>query len=595
VTAPVRPRSIDAQVDVETPEQVTFSYTLAGPGSRALAAMIDYAICFVAFLAVILLVGLLRAGSILPTASGAWAAAVLILAQFAIVWGYYVLFEGTNDGQTPGKRWLHLRVVQDGGFSVTFAASAIRNLARVIDLQPIVLYGVGLASIALSKNSKRVGDMIAGTIVVRERVARFQSDARNTAGAEARAPLQTHLTDDEFAVLARFADRKATLSAEHRERFAAQLAERFRPRAPGIGGSDAAFLAALQSHELLARQRGVAARSDTGAAREQHALIAAGSPKWTAFAKRLAEVQRIGLANLSERDVSEFVAQYREMSTDLARLQTATRGRDVESVFALSRLVAGAHNLVYRQRVLTATTVLDYLTGTVPREIRTSVRPILLAAALMFGPAAIAWVAVVRQPSVASEFIPPGMMERARQGVERAKKGEGYIPDPQLMRPVMASGIVANNVQVTFAAFAFGVTAGIGTVLLLVFNGVSFGGVLGLYQSKGILPLILAFVAPHSVLELGAICIAGGGGLLIAAGILLPGARTRREALVANGRRAINLIAGSTLFLVIAGTIEGFISPIPWWPIEWKAGVTVVTAVFFFGFIGLGRARGLEG
>jgi len=122
-------------------------------------------------------------------------------------------------------------------------------------------------------------------------------------------------------------------------------------------------------------------------------------------------------------------------------------------------------------------------------------------------------------------------------------------------------------------------------MLLLLFNGVSFGAALGLYQSKGILPLILAFVAPHSVLELGAICIAGGGGLLIGAGMLLPGPRTRRETLVANSQRAIRLIAGSTLFLVIAGTLEGFVSPIPWWPLSWKVAVTAVTAMFFFGFI----------
>src|SRR5204863_9498045 len=176
-------------------------------------------------------------------------------------------------------------------------------------------------------------------------------------------------------------------------------------------------------------------------------------------------------------------------------------------------------------------------------------------------PAAIAYTAVVRDPSVAPTFIPTGMLDRAEAGVERAKRGDGYIEDPQVFRPVMASSIIANNVQVTIAAFAFGVTAGIGTLLLLLFNGVSLGGVFGLYASKGILSLLLAFVAPHGVLELSAICIAGGGGLLLAAGMLMPGDRTRREALVENGRRAIKLIGGSTVLLVIAGTIEGLVSP----------------------------------
>jgi uncharacterized membrane protein SpoIIM required for sporulation/uncharacterized RDD family membrane protein YckC len=594
---PPRPRTLEASVDVETPEQVMFSYTLAGVGSRALAAFVDYLLCLLAFMGVVFLLvvlGLSGLGRLVGSASSAWAIAVLVIAQFMIVWGYYVLFEGLNDGQTPGKQWLRLRVVQDGGYSVTFGASAVRNLMRIVDLQPLFMYGVGLVSIVISKSGKRLGDILAGTIVVRERVTRVRvveghANAPPNAAKPERAPLHTLLTDEEFAVLSRFTDRRGTLDADRRNKLTAQLAARFRTRAPDLSGPDAAFLSALHDHETRARTRGVAARSDTGAAREQHALVAAGSARWSAFATTLANVQRRGLGALPEREVSAFVAEYREMTTDLARLQTATRGRDVDSVFALSRLVAAAHNIVYRRRPLTARAALDYLVVNVPREIRNSARPILLAALLLFGPAAISWTAVVLHPAAAAAFIPPGMIERASQGVERSKNDEGYIPDPQLLRPVMASRIVANNVQVTFAAFAFGITAGIGTLWLLVFNGVSLGGVMGLYQSKGILPLIVAFVAPHSVLELGAICIAGGAGLLIGAGILLPGARTRKEALVANGRRAIHLIAGSTMFLIIAGTIEGFISPIPWWPIAWKAGVTVVSAVFFFGFIMLGR------
>ncbi len=142
------------------------------------------------------------------------------------------------------------------------------------------------------------------------------------------------------------------------------------------------------------------------------------------------------------------------------------------------------------------------------------------------------------------------MLDRAEEGVRRARERKGYIPDPEIFRPTMASQIIANNVQVTFGAFAFGITAGIGTVLLLVMNGVSLGGVLGLYQSKGIVTLIIAFVAPHGVLELTAVCIAGGAGFLLAAALLLPGRRTRRRALVENGRRAIRLVAAATVLLL---------------------------------------------
>jgi uncharacterized membrane protein SpoIIM required for sporulation len=182
------------------------------------------------------------------------------------------------------------------------------------------------------------------------------------------------------------------------------------------------------------------------------------------------------------------------------------------------------------------------------------------------------------------------MLERADAGVERAREGEGYIDDPQLFRPVMASWIVANNVQVTFAAFAGGVTAGLLTAVLLVTNGVSIGSVMGLYVSKGIGLLLVAFVAPHGVLELFAICVAGGAAFLVAAGILLPGDRPRRRAIVENGRRAIRLIGVSTLLLVVAGTLEGFVSPIPWWPIEGKLAVSGATLVLLVAYLRGGRA-----
>jgi uncharacterized membrane protein SpoIIM required for sporulation len=153
----------------------------------------------------------------------------------------------------------------------------------------------------------------------------------------------------------------------------------------------------------------------------------------------------------------------------------------------------------------------------------------------------------------------------------------------------MASGIIANNVQVTFATFAGGVTAELLSVVLLVTNGISIGSVVGLYASKGIASLLVAFVAPHGVLELFAICVAGGGAFLISAGKLVPAARTRRRAIVENGQRAIRLIGVSTLLLIVAGTLEGFVSPIPWWPIEGKLAVSGTTLVLLVSYLRGGR------
>ena len=587
-------RSLEQLVDVETPEQVVLSYTIAGVGSRAAAALIDYLICL-SIMFVLLVAGSLISRSFRGVSvdagistAGSWSMAVYILVGFAVFWGYHMVYEGLYDGQTPGKRRLGLRVVQDGGYSVGFAASAVRNLTRILDMQPAGLYAIGLASVAASRSGKRIGDMLAGTIVVRER-AQYAPAAVAQAAAPT-AHVTAHLTDDEFTVLDRYMARRQALDPERRQAFVQQLATRFAGRLPNAPDGGAAMLLRLHEHEVAARARGSAARSDTGAAREQHAIVAAGSERWRAFATRLADIQRRGgLRSLPEQEVSEFVAHYRELTTDLARLTTAARGREIDALFYLSRLVAGGHNLLYRQRALLASSVFEYVARTIPREIRRSARPILLAGLLFFGPMAAMWAVIAANPAVAAEVLSPAMLDRAEQAVNRSRADAGYIDDPQVFRPVFASGIVANNIQVTFAVFAFGMAAGAGTLLLLFTNGLMIGALAGLYQAYGVLELLIKFVAPHGVLELTAITIAGGAGFLVGSAILLPGPLTRAEALVRKGRRAIRLIAGSTLMLIPAGIIEGLISPIPWWPLEWKLFIALVTGLLLLLYLTRGR------
>lgn len=582
-------------VDVETPELVVLTYTVAGVGSRVAAALIDYGICLLVYSAVLVGRASLgaRSGLGAETRGGAWAVALLYLLLFAILWGYYVLFEGLADGQTPGKRLLKLRAVRDGGYSVTFGASAVRNLVRLLDMQPVFTYGVAIASVILNKRGKRLGDLVAGTIVVREGLASLgMSPAARRAGKtpEGAVPSVARLTNAEFTVLERFAERRADLSADRRAELAEQIAARVAPALAEVpGASTLSRLIGLYETERLARSRGAVAIRETGAARERHAIVAAGSKAWSGFAARLQLAQSGGLKRLSETEVREFVEQYRNAANDLARLQTASRGRQDADVFFLTRLVAAAHNLLYRGTAVTLGSALRGLALDGPREVRRSWRPILLAALVFFGPAVIAHVAVVRDPSVAEVFLPPPMLDRAEAGVERARKGTGYIEDPQLFRPVMASNIIANNVQVTFAAFAAGLTAGIGTLILLLTNGIAIGGVMGLYTSKGIAALLIKFVAPHGVLELSAICIAGGAGLLLAAALLIPGERTRRRALVENGRRAILLIGVSSVLLVVAGALEGFVSPIPSWSLGAKLGVAAATAVLLVLYLSANR------
>ena len=584
------------RVDVETPELVVVSYDLAGVGSRMNAAIIDYAICLLLIVGVVVLGASAMPRDLVARARAdqitGWVIAILIMAQFAVLWGYYVLFEALADGRTIGKRIMRLRVVRDGGLAVDFGASAVRNLMRIIDMQPGFTYVVGIVSMILNKQGKRLGDIASGTIVVREElVPPIAAAAVVAAPVRTTVRVQAELSEPEFTLLERFVERRSELDAVRRATFVEQLSERFAPYLKSdTDGTMLARLLRLHAAERAARDHGASVRRDTGAARERHAIVASNAPRWAAFAGRLATAQKGGLQTLGEQGVREFVQEYRELTADLARLRTATAGGESREVFYLNRLVSAAHNLLYRRRSIRPDAAVRYLFFTVPQEIRRSSNVIVLAALLLFVPMAVTGVAVVRDPDAAVAFLPPQMFDRAEAGVRAAREGGGYVDVPSLYRPTMASGIIANNIQVAFMAFASGITAGLLTCFVLFSNGLSIGAVLGLYVSKGIGSLIIAFIAPHGVLELTAICIAGGAGLLLGSAFIIPGDRTRRRALVENGKRSIALVTGATFLLVGAGIIEGFISPIPWWPLEIKLAVSAVTALLLYAYLRQGAA-----
>jgi len=585
---------LEQVIDIETPEQVAFSYTVAGIGSRGAAVLIDTLILAMLLIAIALLYATVLApaadrGPRHGSLSSSWAAAIIALLIFAVNWGYFVVFEALWDGQTPGKRRMGIRVVQDGGYSVGFAASAVRNLVRLIDMLPPPLYGVGIISVTLSKTGKRLGDLVAGTFVVQERLVQLAPAV--VAARPTTESVTARLSDDEYELLERFRARRDSLDPPQRARLAQQVAARLEHYLPDDGRSQLAQLSALFETERAARARGLAARGATGAAREQHAIVALGAKRWSAFARTLADARARGLRSLTPDEVSLFVAGYREVASDLARLKTAAHGRDSDAQFYLSRLVGAAHNLLYRQRPLSLRSIWLFLSVRVPREIRRSAGAILFAAALLFGPMVATFVVVEKNPALADDLA-PGIVERANRGAAAGRRdSREYVTVSELERPVMASAIISNNVQVVYTVFASGVTAGVLTVLQLVFNGVSIGAALGLYANKGILHQIGEFVIAHSVFELSAICFAGGGAFLIAAAILLPGARTRREALVINGRRAIRLIAAATLMLLVAGSIEGLISPRTDIPISAKVTVAALSLVTLVAWIMRGRGR----
>lgn len=159
---------------IETPERVPLHFALASIGNRFIACAIDHAIQVLAIGFVVLIAVILMSFPIVEQAvSGApkWVLAIMILLLFVIFAGYFAFFEWAWNGQTPGKRWLKLRVLREDGRPITFWEAAVRNLLRTFDMMPAPFYSIGLITVFSTTRDQRIGDMVAGTVVVREREA----------------------------------------------------------------------------------------------------------------------------------------------------------------------------------------------------------------------------------------------------------------------------------------------------------------------------------------------------------------------------------------------------------------------------------------
>ena len=156
---------------IETPERVPLHFALASIGNRFLACAFDHALqtlCLALLYLIFTLIGnMLDFGGLRNAPK--WALALLILLAFIIWSSYFIIFEWLWNGQTPGKRWLKLRVIREDGRPITFWEAAVRNLLRIFDIMPFPFYSIGLISVFVSTRDQRVGDLVAGSVVVRER------------------------------------------------------------------------------------------------------------------------------------------------------------------------------------------------------------------------------------------------------------------------------------------------------------------------------------------------------------------------------------------------------------------------------------------
>lgn len=273
---------------------------------------------------------------------------------------------------------------------------------------------------------------------------------------------------------------------------------------------------------------------------------------WERLEQLLEQTQRRGIRSLDRGELRELGLLYRQAASDLGVLRA-----DKSSVhFAryLNQLLARAHNTIYSAKKTSAVSILHFFRDTYPEVFRRNLPYSLLALALFIGGALVGAVLTLQDPDFQLKIIGPQMVESIR-------RREMWTHSVVAIKPLASSSITTNNLSVAFTAFAAGITAGLGTMYMIVFNGLLIGVIGAACHLSGMSLQLWSFVAPHGVLELPAIFIAAGAGLRLASGLLFPGVLPRKESLARAGREAVQLLLGCVPILFVAGIIEAFLSP----------------------------------
>jgi uncharacterized RDD family membrane protein YckC len=212
------------RISIEVPEQVELKLDVAGLGSRFCAALIDSLILIIASLLGFFSLNPLIGGG----AVGSWIAAIAILIFFFVSWGYYIIFEMVWNGGSPGKRAFKLRVVKRGGYPITLVSSTVRNLMRIVDFLPL-FYSVGILTMMIDKNWRRLGDLAAGTLVIKEHKEVDQSELIIPVPQREKLLYEEKIqadkvTEEEIRAIGEYIRRRSGLPPEVRRRLARSLA-----------------------------------------------------------------------------------------------------------------------------------------------------------------------------------------------------------------------------------------------------------------------------------------------------------------------------------------------------------------------------------